>query len=63
MTPIRKLIGALVALWLRDNPHAQGETWQVDECGVAVNVRIERAKPEYVVADKVASMTPEFSYS
>lgn len=60
MTPIRKLISALVALWLRDNPTAMEERWKVDENGEAVDVIIRRVKPEYVMfSNKTA--TPVYS--
>ena len=53
MTPIRKLISALVALWLRDNPTAMEERWKVDENGEAVDVIIRRVRPEYVMFPNV----------
>lgn len=56
MTPLRKLISVLVALWLRDNPYSSGETWMVDENGAAVNVIIQRVIPEYIVPDEVENV-------
>ncbi len=59
MNPFRKLISALVALWLERN--VQDERFEVDEHGVAVTVIIKRDIPGYVVS-KVAE-TPVWSYS
>ena len=60
MTPIRKLISALVALWLKDNPYSSGEVWAVDENGAAVNVIIQRITPEYVTTENDAFVAPVY---
>jgi hypothetical protein len=62
MNPFRKLIGALVALWLRDNPHSTGEQWIVSENGVAVRVLFERVNP-IGLEESLFRKIPEISFN